>query len=309
MDFGRPILPQLREIFLSFVGGPYSAFVSNLLLIILACVLVALGICIGWITTHPNNVRRVITGLRRRSCIRRAERLVRQGLAFLLRRFDLAGAYGLSFTISLAALFLGIWFFGSVLEDILAYDDTALLDVPINNFVALHRIPWLTVFMGAAGSLGSGCALVVVTVGAAIYLRRQTYEWRTVVFLAALIGGGGILDLALDLLVVRPGPPATSMIASSAVCAIRFGQTVVSSAYGAIAYLIAGVRPSWRGKVFIWSSAALVALLIGLARIYLGTAWLTDTFSRWALALFWFSIVLVVVTVIGELTGATRAPS
>ena len=139
VDFGRPILPQIQELFSSLIEAPYSAFVSNLLLIVLACVLVVVGILISWIATHPDQVRALIMGLRRRSHVRRAERYLRQGLGVLLRRFHPVGAYGLSFTVALTALFLGVWIFGSLLEDLLAFNGTALLDAPVANFIALHR--------------------------------------------------------------------------------------------------------------------------------------------------------------------------
>jgi hypothetical protein len=59
-------------------------------------------------------------------------------LALLLRRFHLVGAYGLYFTIALAVV--GIWFFGSTLGDLLAYNGTALFDAPVANFIAFHLI-------------------------------------------------------------------------------------------------------------------------------------------------------------------------
>ncbi|OYV72226.1 MAG: hypothetical protein B7Z72_05235 [Gemmatimonadetes bacterium 21-71-4] len=125
----RPILRQLRDLLVSLLEAPYSAFVSNLLLVVLAIVLFAGVLVVRWITAHPDEVRRFILGWRRRPRVRRVERLARQALAFLRRRFDVAGTYGLSFTITLAALFAGIWFFGSAIEDVLAYNGTALFDV------------------------------------------------------------------------------------------------------------------------------------------------------------------------------------
>ena len=44
LDFGRPLLPQIQELFSSLIEAPYSAFVSNLLLIVFACVLAVVGV-------------------------------------------------------------------------------------------------------------------------------------------------------------------------------------------------------------------------------------------------------------------------
>jgi hypothetical protein len=141
LDFGRPVLPQIQQLFSSLLETPYSAFVSNLLLIVLACVLVVVGILISWIATHPDQVRALIMDLRRRSHVRRAERYLRQGLGVLLRRFHPVGAYGLSFTVALIALFLGVWIFGSLLEDLLAFNGTptSLLSIDLSGSPRLLR--------------------------------------------------------------------------------------------------------------------------------------------------------------------------
>src|SRR5450756_2372410 len=123
VDFGRPLLPQIQKLFFSLFEAPYSAFVSNLLLIVFACVLVVVGILSSWIATHPNQVRALIMGLRRRSHVRRAERYLRQGLGVLLRRFHPVGAYGLSFTLALIALFLSCLLYTSdAADDLLCVD-------------------------------------------------------------------------------------------------------------------------------------------------------------------------------------------
>lgn len=308
IDFNQPLLPQLKQWFFSLLEAPYSAFVSNLLLVVLAAVLVTTGFLVRWMATHPDQLRRVIMGWRQRPHVRRAQRYLRRALTFLLRRFDLVGAYGLSFTIALGTLFLGIWFFGSVLEDLLAYNGTALFDVPVANFIAAHRIDWLTTVMKATSLLGSGGALVVVVFGTAVFLRHREHGWRLPLFPLAVVAGAAILDLAISYLIVRPRPPAAGMIVSTAGHSFMLGQTAASVLYGAVAYLIAASRSTWRGKVFIWSGAVLVAFLIGVSRIYLGTDWLTDILSRWALALVWLSGALVVVAIIKQSSGDRAAP-
>ena len=163
----------------------------------LPAVALTAGILVGWIATHPTQAQRVILGKRRRAHVRRAERHLRRALTFLLRRFDVVGAYGLSFSIALGTLFLGIWFFGSVLEDLLAYNGTALFDVPVANFIAAHRIGWLTSVMQATTLLGSGGAVAFVALCAAVLLRRRGHGWRLTLFLLAVVAGAAILDLAI----------------------------------------------------------------------------------------------------------------
>lgn len=307
IDFNQPFLPQIKHWFFSLLDPPFSAFTSNLLLIILACVFAALGSLVSWFTRHPNDYRRIILGWRRRLRVRQAERYLRQGLGFLLRRFDRVGAYGFSFTIMLAALFVGIWFFGSALEDILAFNGTALFDAPVAKFIAFHRVSWLTTIMNGIGLLGDSSILIVVATGVAVLVHR-TRGLRPLLFLLSVIAGAEILDLAIGLFTARLRPPAALMAVSAVVSDFPAGLTAVSTLYGVVAYFIAASRPAWRNKVFIWSGAVLVVLLIGVSRIYLGTDWLTDTLSRWALALLWLSAALVVMQIIEQYSGAASTP-
>jgi cation-transporting ATPase E len=228
-------------------------------------------------------------------------------LAFLLRRFDRAGAYGISFTITLAALFLGIWFFGSALEDILAVNGTALFDAPVADFIALHRVAWLTTVMNGVSFVGGIGILVVVAVIAAISVYRAR-GWRPLIFFVGVIVGAEILDLAIGLLVARLRPAVALTAVSAVISDFPTGLTTVSTLYGIVAYFIAASRSAWQSKVFIWSSAILVIFLVGVSRIYLGTDWLSDVVSRWALALLWLSASLVMMRVIEQPSGAAVTP-
>lgn len=307
IDFNQPILSQIKQWFFSLLEAPYSAFVSNLLLILLACVFVAFGLLVSWIITHPDNCRRLILGWRRQSRVRRAERYLRQGLVFLLRRFDRAGAYGISFTITLAALFLGIWFFGSAVEDILAVNGTALFDAPVADFIAGHRVAWLTTIMNGVSFVGTSGILIAMAVTTAIFVYRAR-GWRPLIFFVGVIVGAEILDLAIGLLVARLRPAVPWTTVSAVISDFPTGLTAASTLCGIVTYFIAASRSTWQGKVFIWSGAILVIFLIGVSRLYLGTDWLSDVVSRWALALLWLSACLVLMQVIEQPSSAAVTP-
>ncbi|MFN4922615.1 HAD-IC family P-type ATPase [Bradyrhizobium sp.] len=309
IDLNQPMLQQLGDLFFSVLEAPYSAFVSNILLVALAGVLGISALLIGWVTSHPDEVRRIVIGWRRPARIRRAERDIRLAVAFLLRRFDAAGAYGLSFATILAVLLLGIWFLGSALKNIAAYGGTALLDVPVASVIALHRVPWLTSVMQAMDALGSGYAVSLIAVALAATLWPEVRDWRWLVLLFSVVGGAEIMDVAIDSLVGRPGPPADWRADPLAACGFQPGQTTTSVFYGVVAYLIARHQVTWRSRVLTWSGATLVVFLIGGARLYLGTEWLTDVLGRRALALFWLSAVLLVIAIVEQTTGTpTEAP-
>jgi undecaprenyl-diphosphatase len=51
---------------------------------------------------------------------------------------------------------------------------------------------------------------------------------------------------------------------------------------------------SWRIRAAMLSGAALVTLLVGTSRVYLGAHWLTDVLAGYALGAAWVALVLAV---------------
>ena len=219
-----------------------------------------------------------------------------------MRRFHPVGAYGLSFTVALITLILGIWIFGSLLEDLLAFNGTALLDAPVANFIALHRLEWLTKAFKAISFLGSDGVAIVVALSLAISLGYRTKNWSTLVFLFVVTAGAQVLDMAVGVLVGRSGPPA-AWIAVPATHGFELGETAVFVLYAVTAHIVAASQSRWQIKVLIWSGAILVVFVTGISHIYLGTDWLTDVVSRWALALLWFSAAIIVLEIIEQSSG------
>lgn len=306
-DFSQTFSPQFERWFMSLIEAPYSALVSNVLLILLAIILIATGMIARWIAMHPARVHNRVVEFREYPRVRQAEGWLRRVLTFLLRRFDPVGAYGLSFTTALVALFLGVWFFGSIIEDLVAYNGTALFDVPVAEFVAAHRVAWLTFLMKAASLLGSGPAVVLLGLGAAIAVLHRERRGRFFSLCLAVLAGAVMLDWSLGALILRPRPPADWMISTTA-DGFLLGQVTVSVLYGLVASFIAVTRTTWPGKVLIWTAAFGAAFLVGVSRIYLGTDWLTDVLSRWALALVWLSATLIIVAVVEEPSASGAVP-
>jgi cation-transporting ATPase E len=304
VDFEQPLSPQIRALLSSVRDTPYSALVTNVLLVVLAIAIVIAGIGVGWIAAHPDRSRVYIRRLRARPWLIRLEQRYRGWIEFLVCRFTPRGAYGLSFTTGLVALVLSLWAFGGVLEDVVAHNETFYLDAPIVVHIAAHRIGWLTTVMRALTLLGTGWCVLPLAAIVGLVLRYQTKSWRPLLLLAATVAGAGLLDYIFKITVARPRPLPEWMAAPATGYAFPSGHAAFSATYGALAYLLAKTRRHWQSKVAVWTTASTIVLLIGISRVYLGVHWPTDVLGGWTLAAVWLSILFTAASVIEQTRGA-----
>ncbi len=307
-DSGQSLNTQIDSLLSAIRDTPYSAFVSNLLLVLLAMAIIITGLSAGWIASHPEQFRSFIKRLRGRPEIMRLEARYRGWIEFLVRRFNPRGAYGLSFTIGLAAIGLSIWAFGSVLEDVLAQNETIYFDAPIIVHIAANRTGWLTALMRYLTFFGNGWFVMSFAVAAGLFLRYKTGSWRPLLLLAATVAGACILDMIIKITVARPRPLQEWMAVPATGYSFPSGHAALSSIYGAVAYSLSRILRRWQSKVIVWMTAITLAFLIGVSRVYLGVHWPTDVLGGWTLAAVWLSIVYTAASVI-EQTGGTAQVS
>ena len=72
--------------------------------------------------------------------------------------------------------------------------------------------------------------------------------------------------------------------------------------YGMLALVLSMRRPV-RVRVWLWAVAALIALVVGASRVYLGAHWMSDVLGGYALGATWLAIVVAVTTAAGFAAG------
>jgi undecaprenyl-diphosphatase len=126
--------------------------------------------------------------------------------------------------------------------------------------------------------------------GATLWRRRRS--WLPLVMMAAaFLGAAGLYDIVKPA-VGRARPPAALQVGGPDIGrAFPSGHATQSIAfYGMLALvLIIYVAPSRRWLFAI--GAALVTLVVGASRLYLGVHWLTDVLGGYALGLAWLALI------------------
>lgn len=206
-----------------------------------------------------------------------------------LRRF----AVEFSTLIPLAAIFLGLWLFVWVADEVVD-NDTADLD---RQLLLLLRDradpteplgpPWLEELGRDVTALGGIGVLTLLTAAVFGYLWLLSRRRVALLLLAAVLSGQ-LLNTLLKLGFDRPRPDL-----------VPHGMTVYSASFpsghamsAAIVYLtlgalLAGTQQLRRTKVYILSIMVLIALAVGVSRVYLGVHWPSDVLAGWAVGSVW----------------------
>lgn len=164
---------------------------------------------------------------------------------------------------------------------ILALDDTVL------GLAQGVRTPGLTRVMAAVSTMGGWPALIGVLF-AATAARLARHDRRGALLTMAVLGGGGVLTLALKEVFRRARPPAP--LTPAAGYAFPSGHALLSLClYGFLAYR--ALRAGWPLllRLAVAGGCAGLSLAVSLSRIYLGVHWPTDVVAGLAAGAMWLA--------------------
>ena len=136
-------------------------------------------------------------------------------------------------------------------------------------------------------ALGSVTVLVFLTAGVVLFLALSRRRRLALYVVVAAAGGAG-LSYALKFLYNRPRPSLVAPEALPGDPSFPSGH----SASAAVIYLTLGLLIAHsvgrRGqKVYIVALAVLLAVAVGLSRLYLGVHWPSDVLAGWTLGGTW----------------------
>jgi membrane-associated phospholipid phosphatase len=200
-------------------------------------------------------------------------------------------AAGLELLAGLVILTGSAWVFGAVAEDVVEGDTH--VDTRLANWLHDHASPGWTSFFERVTWLGNVPVLVAVTAAAAAVLAWKRRRMELLLLILAVVGAE-ILTVGLKLGFHRERPFFSDPLASESSYSFPSGHASVSLAvYGTIAFIAARQLSNVRARLALLVAAAILILLIGISRLYLGVHFLTDVIAGFSLGLAWVTLCVL----------------
>ncbi len=139
--------------------------------------------------------------------------------------------------------------------------------------------PWLHEMMRDFTALGGIGVLVLMTGGVASFLLLERKHYAALLLIIATATGLIVSQLA-KFMFARPRPDLEPVSTIVMTASFPSGHsTMAAIVYLTCAVLIASTRRRRRVKAYVILLAALIALLVGFSRVFLGVHWPTDVLA------------------------------
>jgi hypothetical protein len=125
------------------------------------------------------------------------------------------GVLALLLITGLAVVMLAAVGLGKLVDDVTDGDAVAVVDHPVAQFVATHRVPALTAFMAAASTIGGPAGMVVLAVVAGVLLSVAWRSWAPVVIVTVTAAGVIGLTVVFKAALGLPRPPLGQAVAAA----------------------------------------------------------------------------------------------
>jgi undecaprenyl-diphosphatase len=216
-------------------------------------------------------------------------------------RFHTAQWYGFNLTMALISLFLALYFFGVIVDDLVDEETLFYLDFRVQSFIEGIITPELTQFMVKITNLGGLYFTLIISALIVIYFLYKR-EWWDILTLVLVVVGGKILQILLKIFFLRPRP--TSPIVAAHGYSFPSGHALTAMlVYGFLIYITWKSNSKKSFKMLIFLVSLFLILIIGISRIYLNVHWLTDILGGYAAGFSWLVISIIMVKTVRHLKG------
>lgn len=202
-------------------------------------------------------------------------------------------ALAATLVVGLATVALAAVAVGTLVDDVTDGDGVAVLDHPVARFVATHRALPLTTVMKAVSTAGGPVGITAIALAAGLIMGIAWRSWTPAIVLS--VTGAGVIGLTIVFKAAlgRARPPLAQAVAAADGFGFPSGHAATAAAVcGAAAWLCSTRMRSWRARTAVWAGAAMLAVLVGISRVYLGVHWTTDVIGGWFFGVLWMAVVI-----------------
>jgi undecaprenyl-diphosphatase len=264
--------------------GRAGAVIGGLLVLI-----IIVGRLWSWMLQHELELRSQWQGFLDRPMIAALRRRFAPQIVFLENRLTPGGYLGLHLTIGASIVLLTGWWFGGIAQDLLATDPLIAVDHRLAFWFNQHATTTVTRIAEVITFAGSPVLLTLASITAALILFYRRAWYCSMAFLLT-VGGGALLNSALKYLFQRPRPIFEHPLIHASGYSFPSGHMMGAMLfYGFMAVIVVTQVNQWRWRALAPLLAFLLAILIGLSRVYLGAHYLSDVMAAAAAGLAWLA--------------------
>jgi undecaprenyl-diphosphatase len=198
-------------------------------------------------------------------------------------------AVGALLVAGLAIILVCVGFFALLADEVMEggtqrFDDSVLL------WMNRHASPPLTGVALDFTALGSGLIVWLVLLAASVFLWESRHRWSVGLLWVSVLGAG-LINTVMKTIFHRTRPhlfPWRTPYAGLSSFPSGHSMTAMVC-YATLAYLVARLAPTAFLRRFTIGMAAVLILLIGMSRMYLGVHYPTDVLAGFAMGLAWAS--------------------
>lgn len=195
----------------------------------------------------------------------------------------------------LGILTLGVYAFIEIAEEmaegeIRSLDETLLLMLRVPGDPSRSIGPaWLQETALEITAIG-GYPLIMLTLAVVSGFFIITKRYGAALYAVLSVGSGAVLSYSLKQYYSRPRPDLVDHLDTVHTASFPSGHALVTTvAYLTLAAIVIGYLETRRARAYVLAVAMLVAVVVGVSRVYLGVHWPSDVAAGWALGAAWAS--------------------
>ncbi|WP_424927997.1 phosphatase PAP2 family protein [Amaricoccus tamworthensis] len=154
--------------------------------------------------------------------------------------------------------------------------------------------PWLEEMGRDFTALGGVAVLTLTTVVVAVFFLLR-HRWTSMLYILVAVGGGILISGFAKEFFDRPRPDLVPHGSIVHTASFPSGHSMMAAVtYLSLGVLIARVQPRRMLKIYTLAVAVLLAVCVGVSRVFMGVHWPTDVAAGWLAGGAWAMICLLV---------------